>query len=257
MDLIPFILQEQHAWIMDKIQGKNISIIFDGTTRLVEVLVVVVWFREEWKVKQCLVSVQFLQKSVNGEQLARLIISVLSVSLGVESGRLLAVMRDGASVNVAALRTVAIVYPSLVDVCCISHTLDLVGNKFRVPTVSLFFTLWVSLFAHTAKVRGKWKERTGRGMAIYSQTRWWSRWEIMQQVLEQFGDVEPFLQENLDLNAATRAKILEILHYPQQLLSLKVELSAIVDMGVNFLGATYSLEGDVHIILKCYEGSVK
>ena len=36
--------------------------------------------------------------------------------------------------NVAALRTVAIVYPSLVDVCCISHTLDLVGNKFRVPT---------------------------------------------------------------------------------------------------------------------------
>ena len=50
----------------------------------------------------------------------------------------------------------------------------------------------------------------------------------MQQVLEQFGNVEPFLQENLDLSAATRAKILEILHYPQQLLSLKVELSAIV-----------------------------
>ena len=56
-----------------------------------------VWFLEEWTVKQCLVSVQFLQKSVNGDELARLIISVLSVSLGVESGRLLAVMRDGAS----------------------------------------------------------------------------------------------------------------------------------------------------------------
>ena len=84
---------------------------------------------------------QFSQISVNGEQLARLIISVLSVSLGVESGRLLAVMQDGASVNMAALRTVAIVYLSLVDVCCISHTLDLVeNNKFRVLTVSLFFT---------------------------------------------------------------------------------------------------------------------
>lgn len=33
-------------------------------------------------------------------------------------------------------------------------------------------------------------------MATYSQTRWWSRWEIMQQVLEKFGDVEPFLVEN-------------------------------------------------------------
>jgi hypothetical protein len=42
----------------------------------------------------------------------------------------------------------------------------------------------------------------------------------MQQVLEQFGDVEPFLQENADLSTATRAKLLEILHDPQQLLSL-------------------------------------
>ena len=117
----------------------------------------------------------------------------------------------------------------------------------------LFFTLWVSLFAHSAKVRAKWKERTGRGMATYSQTRWWSRWEIMQQVLEQFSDVEPFLQENPDLSAATRAKILEILHDPQQLLFLRVELSAIVDMGVHFVRATYSLEGDGLLVLKCYE----
>ena len=150
MDMMPFILEEQHARVKDEIQGKDISIIFDGTTRLGEVLVVVVRFLEEWAIKQRLVSVQFLQKSVNGDELAMLIISILSVSLGVESGRLLAVMRDGASVNAAALRTVAIVYPSLLDVCCISHTLDLVGDKFRVHTVSLFFTLWVSLFAHSA-----------------------------------------------------------------------------------------------------------
>ena len=253
MDMMPFILEEQHARVKDEIQGKDISIIFDGTTRLGEVLVVVVRFLEEWAIKQRLVSVQFLQKSVNGDELARLIISILSVSLGVESGRLLAVMRDGASVNAAALRTVAIVYPSLLDVCCISHTLDLVGDKFRVHTVSLFFTLWVSLFAHSAKVRAKWKERTGRSMATYSQTRWWSRWEIMQQVLEQFGGVEPFLQENADLSAATRAKLLQILHDPQQLLSLKVELAAIVDMGVHFVRATYSLEGDGLLVLKCYE----
>ena len=137
------------------------SIIFDGTTNPGEVLVVVVRFFEEWTVKQRLVSVQFLQKSVNGDELARLIISVLSVHLGIESGRLLAVMRDGASVNGAALHTVGIVYPSFLNVCCISHTLDLVGEKLRAPTVSLFFTLWVSLFAHSAKVRAKWKEKTG------------------------------------------------------------------------------------------------
>ena len=90
MNMMPFILEEQHARVKDEIQGKDISIIFDGTTRLGEVLVVVVRFHEEWTIKQRLVSVQFLQKSVNGDELARLIISILSVSLGVESGRLLA-----------------------------------------------------------------------------------------------------------------------------------------------------------------------
>ena len=198
-----------------------------------------------------------MQKSVNGEELARVIISVLSVSLGVESRRLLAAMQDGASVNTAALRVVAVVYLSLLDVCCISHTLDLVGDKFRVPTVSLFFTLWVSLFAYSPKVRAKWKERTGRAMATYSQTRWWSRWKIMQQVLEQFGDVEPFLQENADLSTATRAKLVEILHDLQQLLIFKVELAAIVDVGMHFVKATYSLEGDGLLVLKCYEEIIK
>ena len=95
MDMMPFILQEQHAQVKDEIQGRDISIIFDGTTRLGEVLVVVVRFLEEWTIKQHLVSVQFPQKSVNGDELARLIISILSVSLGVESGRLLALIRDG------------------------------------------------------------------------------------------------------------------------------------------------------------------
>ena len=147
MDMMPFILEEQHARVKDEIQGKDISIIFDGTTRLGEVLVVVVRFLEEWAIKQRLVSVQFLQKSVNGDELAMLIISILSVSLGVESGRLLAVMRQ---CKCGCLAHSCYCVPSLLDVCCISHTLDLVGDKFRVHTVSLFFTLWVSLFAHSA-----------------------------------------------------------------------------------------------------------
>ena len=58
----------------------------------------------------------------------------------------------------------------------------------------------------------------------------------MQQVLQQFGNVEPFLQENVDLSAATRTKVLEILHDPMQLLLLKVELAAIVDMGCILCG---------------------
>ena len=174
IDMIPFLLQEELTRVRGEIQGKHVAVVFDGTTRLGEVLVLIVRFLDEWTVEQRLVSVQFMQKSLNGEELARQIISVLSVTLGIESGRLLAAIRDGASVNTAALRTVAIVYPYVLDICCISHTLDLVGEKFKATAISLFFTLWVSLFAHSAKARALWKERTGRSMATYSQTRWWS-----------------------------------------------------------------------------------
>lgn len=92
MDMILFVLQEQRTRVRNEIQGKDVSIIFDGTTRLGEVLVVILCFLDEWTVEQRLVTVNFLQKSVTGEELARLIISVLSVSRGIESGRLLAVM---------------------------------------------------------------------------------------------------------------------------------------------------------------------
>ena len=126
--------------------------------------------------KQRLVRLEFLQKSVNGEELVRERISILSVTLGVGSNMLLGVMHDRASVNTAAMRVVKVMYPSVTDIGCISHTLDLVGEKFKLPTLHLFITLWISLFAHSPKVKALWKQRTGRAMSSYSKTRWWSRW---------------------------------------------------------------------------------
>ena len=56
------------------------------------------------------------------------------------------------------------------------------GGQIKVPTLSLFMTLWVSLFAHSAKAKALWKDHSGRAMPTYSKTRWWSKWEIMSQV---------------------------------------------------------------------------
>ena len=68
-------------------------------------------------------------KSMSGEEVARELISVLSVTLSVESHRLLAVMRDRASVNTAAMRVVTIIYP-----CCHDHLPQSAGR--RVPYTS-------------------------------------------------------------------------------------------------------------------------
>ena len=257
LDLVPFILREERACIQSEVQGKYLSVVFDGTSRLGEVLAVVVRFISNWSIEQRLVRLEFLQKSLNGEELARQLLGTLSVTLGIESDKLIAVMHDRVSVNQAAMRIVQVVYPTIMDIGCISHTLDRVGDKFQVPTLHLFFTLWISLFSHSPKVKALWKERTGRAMSSYSTTRWWSRWEVQNQVLKQFGDVEPFLQQHEDISPATRTKLLALLRNPQELLALKVELAAVIDVGYHFVNATYNLEGDGALSIRCYEEILK
>ena len=130
----------------------NFSLVFDGTSRLGEVLAVVVRYIDGWEIQQRLVRLEFLTKSMSGEEVARELMNILSVMLGVES-RLLAAMRDRASVNNAAMRVVSVVYPNVVNVGCFSHTLDIVGEKFKTPVLSQFCTIWLSLFSHSPKTK--------------------------------------------------------------------------------------------------------
>ena len=51
---------------------------------------------------------------------------------------LLAVMRDDTSVNSVALHTVSMVYLHVLDIRCVSNTLDLVGGRFKIPVLRKF-----------------------------------------------------------------------------------------------------------------------
>ena len=82
-----------------------------------------------------------------------------------------------------------------------SHTLDLIGNKFKIPVLSSFVSLWISLFSHSPKTKALWKRIHRKSMASFSKTRWWSWWEVMHQIMVQFGDVMPFLT-NADLGSS-------------------------------------------------------
>ena len=164
-DLIPFVQSKEQQQIKAELEGKKISIIYDGTTRLGEALVIVVRFTDNFVIKQRLIRFMTLAKSMTGEEIARELISALSVGYGITPDRLVAAMRDRASVNGVATRTLKVVFPNLLDVGCYSHTIDLVGEKFRTPNLDSFIRLWVSLFSHSPRARLWWKERTGKAMA--------------------------------------------------------------------------------------------
>jgi hypothetical protein len=162
-------------------------------------------------------------------------------------------MHDRASVNTVAMTTISIVYPNLLDIGCMSHTIDHVGDKFLTPVLDEFVTAWVQMFSHSPKSRLLWNSRVGFSVCMLCKTRWWSRWEVIDQLLQVFGDVEPFLVQNDDWAPRTRQKMLSILQDGTKKAYLQIEMAAVVDTGREFVKSTYKLEGDGALVLDCYE----
>ena len=254
-DLIPFVLSEERRKIKAEIEGLPVAVIFDGTSRLGEALAVIVRFVDSstLNIHQRLIKMQLLAKSLAGEEVARELLSVLSTEFGVISKNLLAVMHDRASVNSVAVRNIKVLYPLFMDIGCYSHTIDHVGDKFNTQILHEFGILWVSLFSHSYNARLLWRTKTSQSIKSFSPTRWWSRWEVYDQLLKLFGDVHSFLRDNRDLAPSTRSKLLNLLDDSQKNIKLQLELAAVIDAGAPFVRATYRLEGDGALVLSSYD----
>ena len=179
------------------------------------------------------------KKGLKAEELAQCLIQALAVEYAIQPGALLAAMKDGASVNQAALQQVRFFFLQLLNVTCLSHTIDNVGKHFEFRVLDTFAQYWVSLFSHSAAARLVWKARSGTAMRTYSPTRWWSKY------------VEPFVRENDHLAPATRAHLMEIFNFPADSKDLELALAAFVDGGNHFVSATYYLEGDGPLVFSC------
>ena len=68
---------------------------------------------------------------------------------------------------------------------------------------------WVTLFAHSPKAR------------------WWSQWEMLDQILTHFGDVELFLSSHDDIAPFTMSKLSSILTNKDMLM---IQLAAVILM---------------------------
>ena len=227
-DLIDVIGKDERKKEKEEIEGRDGSIIFDGTTHVAEALNIILRFVFEWKVHQRLIQLLLVTKRMNGEELAHQLLSTLSVDLSIPPSSLLAAARDHASVNNVAIRHLKILYPNLVDISCFNHTLDHVGEKMATPNLEKFMKSWVSFVAHSARSRNAFKATTGQFPKSYSETRWWSKYETMVQVHDLFGDISAFVNGG-QIPEVTTCKLQDILNEQQKLALLKVELAITVD----------------------------
>lgn len=251
-ELLPFIHEQEKHTIQREIKGKQVSVIFDGTTHVCEAMVIVLRFLDEkWEIQQRVVRLMLLAKSLSGEEVARQLIVCLSTELGINSDLLVATMRDRASVNTVAIRTLGIVFPKIVDIGCFSHTLDHVGENLNTPILDEFIKVWINMFSRSPKTKLAWKTKTGLTVPTYSATRWWSKWEVMRHLHDAFGDVSSFVAS--DELPPSKSKLQDILDDPPKNRKLPMELAITIDAGEPFVKATYRLEGDGPLVFSAYE----
>ena len=181
--------------------------------------------------RQVLVRLHTVAKPVTGQDLAKVINRCLALEYQIDGERVVAAMRDGASVNGVAIRTLQVLYPNVFDVTCFSHTANNAGHHFQFPVLQKFIRLWVQLVSHSSKAKLAWKQRTSFSIKSYSETRWWSLWEVMHQAFTCFGDVKPFLKEIDGVAPHTVRQLLEIVNDEDDYDSLRLQLAAMVDVG--------------------------
>ena len=62
LDLEPFILKQEKDLLRSEVKGKKLSMVFDGTSRLGEVLAIVICFVDDWKFNNDLYASNFFKK---------------------------------------------------------------------------------------------------------------------------------------------------------------------------------------------------
>jgi hAT family C-terminal dimerisation region len=83
------------------------------------------------------------------------------------------------------------------------------------------------------------------GAKTKSAVRWWSEWEVVDQILTKYEIVKQVVLMDADFCPALRMRMRKILE--SQEAQLQLELSIVVDSGLALVKATYELEGDAFL----------
>lgn len=253
-EYVPLVHQAEMRKIKDEIQGQFLGVIFDGTSRMGEVVAIVArWCDESFVLHQRAVSAPTLKTHANGETLARLINTVMVKQYDVgdeltEStdtrAHIVGFTRDSAAVNGAAVRVLNVLHDLSVDVLCVSHTLDNVGEHIAFSNVTTFMAAWLQV-AQSPRARDIWRYHATESMKTYSNTRWWSKCEVQNDIFARFSCLEPFVKDLQDTHTCVASiPILRSFINDENKFWLQLCLAACKDISTPLISATYSLEGD-------------
>eukprot|EP00733_Pompholyxophrys_punicea_P000956 Pompholyxophrys_punicea_v1_NODE_386_length_2080_cov_2.678519.p3 type:complete len:127 gc:universal NODE_386_length_2080_cov_2.678519:994-614(-) len=114
--------------------------------------------------------------------------------------------------------------------------------------------LWNSIFSHSLKAKKVWSTKAGETKKSHSATRWWSFWEVAEQLCRHWTHMLDFLnEENLDekFPPELKKKAQNFLRANESEIAL--ELAIFIDIGEILVKCTYLLEGDYCLVFHAYD----
>lgn len=128
-------------------------------------------------------AVRHFKKAPNSKVLEDILLNLLLDDLGIQRKDLFGCMFDCASVNLAVMPSVKLVFNNVMSFPCLAHTINSVGECFEAPNVIICLQAFVSLTSHSYEVRAIWKECTNHAPPSFSSTRWWSKKDQIKEAL--------------------------------------------------------------------------
>ena len=254
-NMIPCAKEHEVGTVRKELKGKELMIVFDGTTHVAEVCCIIVrWIDDDFTPQQRIVHLGFYERAFRHGHIVAMMNQVVRVEFQIDYRCVRAFQRDRASVNSAAMERLRDDFPLAEDLACLSHTLDNCGHHFDAPALEQFFNNWNGLFARSTNIQGTWRDVAGSSFPTKSPTRWWSEYDCFVYLLEHEQHIPLFLaHDDHNQPGALMKHLRRDWQNPLTRAEILLQLTATVEIGKIFRDATYKLEGDGALSLIAYD----
>ena len=135
---------------------------------------------------------------------------------------------------------------------CMLHCACNAGDKAGFVILDRFWALLQNAFSQSDNAKAFWKTTTDKTWEEYSDTRWFSKYDVMKLVATYFPDMKTVLNQMLagKVSKQNTPKLLQMLNDDSTRFYLEIELSAVIE-NLSFLRQfCYTLEGDGTLVFQ-------
>jgi hypothetical protein len=161
---------------------------------------------------------------------------------------------DGCAVNAAAVEKLTAIMPTGIFVVCVSHASNLVGSVFEdsCKLASSFLKSWSQMLTKSHISVILFQKCAGTStVKTENHVRWYSWWEVANQIANNFQACEDVLNDEGDFCIALRGTMKKILM--KFYVPLRLEFALIKDVGRQLTSLCYFQEGDNFLCVTTYD----